>query len=142
MNMTDRTITVGQVARRSGVTAKAVRLYEARGLLPLAERTEAGYRTYSARDIAVLRFIRQAKSLGLRLAEIKEILDLERGGTQPCATVLQLLDTHVREIDRALADLRALRRILVSVRNAAKEGSQRGEAAVVCRIIETRGVRG
>lgn len=127
---------MGQAARRSGVSAKAVRLYELRGLLPAAERTEAGYRLYAERDVAVLRFIRQARSLGLRLDEIKEIIDLERGGIQPCETVLRVLDTHLREIDRTLADLRALKKLLVRVRDAAEESQRSGETAVVCRIIE------
>jgi DNA-binding transcriptional MerR regulator len=44
-------ITVGEAARRAGVSAKAVRLYESRGILPPAERTEAGYRTYTEGDV-------------------------------------------------------------------------------------------
>jgi hypothetical protein len=57
-------LTVGQAARRAGLTAKAVRLYEARGLLPPAERTSSGYRCYTEHDIRLLRFIRQARDLG------------------------------------------------------------------------------
>ncbi len=57
-------VTVGEAARASGVTAKAVRLYEVKGLLPPAERTEAGYRLYSHQDVEVLQFIRQARRWG------------------------------------------------------------------------------
>ena len=78
------TWTVGKAARAAGLSAKAVRLYEAKGLLPEAPRTESGYRTYTDDDITVLRFIRQAKTLGLSLGEIRDILDLRRGGTTPC----------------------------------------------------------
>lgn len=130
-------ITVGEAARRGGLTQKAVRLYETRGLLPPARRTEAGYRTYSQHDLELLRFIRRARSLGLRLEEIKDILDLERGGTQPCQKVLQLLGSHIEEIDRTIRDLRALRKTLVQARAAAEASDQRGEGAVVCRIIES-----
>lgn len=136
METTDRTITVGQAARRSGLTPKAIRLYESRGLLRPAERTESGYRTYSPRDVEVLRFIRRAKNLGLRLEEIKEIIELERGGAQPCGKVLELLGAHIREIDRTVTELRALRKVLVWVRDAAAASDRRGEQAVVCRIIE------
>ena len=137
MEKTRGTITVGQAARRTGLTPKALRLYEARGLLEPAERTESGYRVYSQRNVDVLRFIRRARSLGLRLEEIKEIMDLERGGVQPCGEVLQLLGAHIQEIDRTIADLRTLRGTLVQVRAAAEASDQRGEAAVVCRIIES-----
>jgi len=139
MATTNGTISIGQAARRSRLTPKAVRLYESKGLLPPAGRTESGYRTYSQRDVELLRFIRRAKSLGLRLEEVREIIDLERGGTQPCGKVLQLVGAHIREIDRTIADLRALRKTLVQVRDAAEASDQRGEAAIVCRIIESQG---
>lgn len=118
---------------------KAVRLYESRGLLEPAERTEAGYRRFTDEDVAVLRFIRQARALGLHLEEIREIVDLQRGGAQPCGKVVQMVDTHIREIDRTMADLRALRRSLVAARRTAAESSRNGESAVVCRIIEAAG---
>ena len=138
MERTKWPTTVGQAARRTGLTQKAIRLYETRGLLPPPERTESGYRTYSQPDIELLRFIRRARSLGLRLDEIKKIIDLQRDGTQPCSKVLQLLGAHIQEIDRTISDLRALRRALVQARDAADASDRRGDAAVVCRIIESQ----
>lgn len=130
-------MTVGSVAEKVGVSAKAIRLWETNGLLPPAERTAAGYRVFTDDDLGVLRFIRQAKALGLTLSEIKDILELQRGGAAPCDRVTELLDAHVREIDRTVADLRELRRTLTSARRAARESKRRGERAVVCHIIET-----
>ncbi len=102
------TWTVGKAAQAAGLSAKAVRLYEAKGLLPEAKRTESGYRLYSDEDIAVLRFIHQAKTLGLSLGEIRDILDLRRGGTTPCRHVVRLLDQRIRDVDRTIAELRHL----------------------------------
>lgn len=130
-------MTVGAAAEAAGVSAKAVRLWESKGLLPPAQRTEAGYRLFTDEDLLVLRFIRQAKALDLSLAEIKDILDLQRDGAAPCSRVTELLDAHITEIDRALADLRQLRRSLTAARRAARESQRRGDDAVVCRIIET-----
>lgn len=129
-------MTVGTAAEAAGVSPKAVRLWESKGLLPPAERTEAGYRLFAEDDLAVLRFIRQARALGLSLAEIKDILGLQRDGAAPCDRVTEVLDTHIAEIDRTLADLRRLRQSLVSVRSAARETRSRGGTAVVCHIIE------
>jgi len=130
--------TIGELARRSGLSAKAIRLYEQRGLLPPAKRTEAGYRLFDAGELGVLRFIRQAKSIGLRLDEIKEVLDLQRSGQQTCERVVALLDAHIAEIDRALDDLHSLRHTLAEARAEAKaqDGQRRQDTAVVCRIIE------
>lgn len=129
-------MTVGTAAKAAGVSAKAVRLWEAKGLLPPAERTQAGYRLFSNNDVAVLQFIRQAKTLGLTLPEIKNIINLQRDGATPCGHVTELLDTHIADIDRTLAELRQLRRSLASARQAARDSQRRGENAVVCRIIE------
>lgn len=95
-----RLYTVSQAAQQAGVTRKAIRTWEDKGLLPPAERTEAGYRLFTDNDIAVLRFIRQAKTLGLTLSEVGDILVLQRDGAQPCGRVAQLLDAH---IDRSTA---------------------------------------
>jgi len=132
--MSTSTRTVGKAAQAAGLTPKAVRLYEARGLLPEAERTEAGYRTYTDDDITVLRFIGQAKTLGLSLAEIRDILDIRRGGTMPCRHVVRLLDQRIREVDHTLTELRQLRRSLAGTRATAQDQMQDGDA--VCGIIE------
>jgi DNA-binding transcriptional MerR regulator len=129
------TWTVGKAAQAAGLSPKAVRLYEAKGLLPEAERTGAGYRTYTDDDITVLRFIRQAKTLGLSLGEIRDILGIRRGGTTPCRHVLSLLDQRVRDIDRAITELRQLRQALAATRTHARQHqTEHGDG--VCGIIE------
>lgn len=128
--------TVGAAAKAVGVSAKAIRIWEAKGLLPQAGRTEAGYRLFTDDDIEILRFIIRAKTLGLTLPEIKSILDLHRQGTAPCEQVTELLDAHIRDIDRAIAELRALRTALSAALRSARNDQHRGRAATVCRIIE------
>lgn len=127
--------TVGKAAQAAGLSAKAVRLYEAKGLLPAAERTESGYRTYTDEDITVLRFISQAKTLGLSLSEIRDILDLRRGGTTPCHHVVALLDERIRDIDRTITELRQLRHTLADTRAHARQ-HQADHTDGVCGIIE------
>ncbi len=133
---TDDLSTIGEAAERTGLSPKAIRLYETRGLLPAAARTEAGYRLFSNDDVAVLRFIQQAKALGLRLSDIKDILELQRGGKQPCQRVIELLDRRVADIDRTMTELQQLRRSLSSARRVARSSQRQGKRAVVCRIIE------
>jgi MerR family copper efflux transcriptional regulator len=130
-------MTVGAAAKAAGVSAKAVRLWESKHLLPPAQRTGAGYRLFTDTDVTVLCFVRQAKTLGLSLAEIKDILDLQRHGTVPCDQVTALLDAHIADIDRRMADLRHLRRTLAGAWSGAHESRCQGRDATVCRIIET-----
>ncbi len=132
------TLTIGEVAKQTGLSPKAIRLYETHGLIPPPRRTQAGYRAYDQHDLALLRFVGQARALDLRLEEIKEILDLQQASGQPCGRVLELLDTHIGGIDRTIGALRELRATLVHARDAAKESSRRGDQAVVCRLIEAQ----
>jgi MerR family transcriptional regulator, copper efflux regulator len=129
--------TVGAAAAAVGVSAKAIRIWEAKGLLPPTTRTEAGYRLFSDDDIAILRFIVQARTLGLTLPEIKDILDLHRHGTAPCDQVTALLDKHIGDIDVAIAHLRALRTTLAAARQTARNDQRRGQPFTVCRLIES-----
>lgn len=135
-------LTIGEAAGQTGLTRKAIRLYEHKGLLPPAQRSDAGYRLYSDDDLAVLAFIRRARALDLHLDEIADILGLQRGGEQPCAHVLGVLDTRIAEIERTIADLTELRQSLRAARDAAEEDQRSGQRAVVCRLIEDRNVEG
>ncbi|UGY91263.1 MerR family DNA-binding protein [Streptomyces gobiensis] len=130
-------VTVGKAAELAGVSRKAIRLWEAKGLLPQADRTEAGYRLFDQADLEVLRFVRRARALGLTLDEINDILDLQRGGAQPCGRVTQMLDAHLDQINRTLSELRQLRRSLIAARRTAETARRSGGDAVVCQIIET-----
>jgi MerR family copper efflux transcriptional regulator len=127
-------LTIGQAAKAAGVTRKAVRLYEARGLLPTVERTTAGYRLYDERDIQLLTFIRRARTLGLRLDDIRDVLAIRDGGTPPCVTVRDLLDSRITEIDATVNELLALK-ILTDAQQRADARTDH-ESVTICAIIE------
>lgn len=74
---------VGEVMARSGLGRKALRLYEAKGLLTPPDRTPAGYRVYPTDTLGVLAFIARARRLGLTLAEIEHIVAIRRAGSPP-----------------------------------------------------------
>lgn len=95
---------IGEVAAKSGVSRKALRLYERAGILPPARRTAAGYRVYTDDTLALLVFVTQARRLGFRLDEIKKIAVLKRSGQTPCTHVLRLVNIKLENIERALAD--------------------------------------
>jgi DNA-binding transcriptional MerR regulator len=119
---------IGDVAKRTGVTAPTIRYYEGIGLLPSPARSGAGYRRYSDGTIEELRFIRKAQALGFSLDEIAEILQLSRSGKAPCSHVLSLAHQHLAAVDERIRQLRAFRRQLAT--DVAKWNKQR--AAVTC----------
>jgi MerR family copper efflux transcriptional regulator len=129
-------LTIGEAAGRVGLTPKAVRLYEARGLLPPVERTEAGYRLYTEHDLRALRFIRQARAVGLGLKELHTIMALRRAGIPPPEDIIALLQARFGEIERQLSELQSLRHALADVLDTAVSKADRGEAARLCRILD------
>jgi len=132
------------VARAAGVSTKAVRLYEARGLLPVAPRTAAGYRVFTESDVDTVRFIRRARSLGLGLGldAAAEILATHRSGAAPCDRTGQLLDQRIAEIDHTLRELRELRATLVAARrtdhhtDADRAGDLGDDPGGICPMIQ------
>jgi MerR family copper efflux transcriptional regulator len=103
---------IGIAAARSGVSAKMVRHYEALGLLPAVDRTEAGYRLYTDREVHTLRFIRRARDLGFSMAEIAELLRLWQDRARASASVRRIASRHVEELERKIAELTTMRRTL------------------------------
>jgi len=115
--MAGRGILVSELAKRTGTTRKALRLYEAAGLIAPDRRTEAGYRVYGAAAMPVVSFILKARRAGFTVAEIRDIGRLRRSGRAPCDHVRALIDTNVRNLERAHADLKAARDELPAIRN-------------------------
>lgn len=128
-------LTIGQAAEAAGLTRKAVRLYEGKKLLSEAERSTAGYRLYGPADVELLTFIRRARTLGVHLDDIREVLDIRGGGIPPCDTVRDLLDARIAEIDATVTELLALRETLAQTRRRATTCTDQ-EPVSVCSIIE------
>jgi DNA-binding transcriptional MerR regulator len=102
-------LSVGQLASRAGVRADTIRYYERAGLLPPPHRTDGEHRRYGPADVERLLFIRGTQRLGLRLAEIRELLAVRDAGECACGPAETLLREHVAEMDREIARLTALR---------------------------------
>ena len=102
----------GQLARAAGVPLSTVRYYERAGLLPAPRRTAKGYRLYDEEALRRLRFVRRAKDLGFTLGEIEELLALRAARGADCATVRQRVAAKRAEVERRIAELRALQRVL------------------------------
>ena len=127
---------IGQVASKSGVSRKTLRLYEAAGILPPASRTTSGYRVYGDEALGVLAFVTRARRLGFSLEDIKAIVALKRAGQAPCPHVLTLVEQRIGDLNQTIEELAALRwrlRVLL-----AGWRTRRGRTAAICPHIEQR----
>lgn len=103
---------IGQASRHSGVSAKMIRHYEARGLVPGVTRSDAGYRQYGEATVHTLRFIRRARELGFETREIDALLQLWRDRKRPSAQVKRIAQRHVTDLGRRIAALQSMQRTL------------------------------
>lgn len=133
----NRTLKIGQLAKKSGVTTKTIRYYELIGLLHETDRTDSGYRLYDEKDVERLIFIRKAKNLGFSLSDIGETLTLYDAQQAPCVHVLALLDRKVHEIDRLMSELKELQQELMRLRE--ESAARVDQSGRICGIVE-RGI--
>jgi len=122
---------IGQAAAAAGVSPKMARHYESIGLIPEAERTAAGYRLYSEREVDMLRFIRQSRELGFSMKQIESLLTLLRDDQRESRAVKELALNQ-------LAELQQRRREIGQMEKTLKHLVQRcaGDAGSDCAILD------
>ena len=103
---------IGEVASETGVTAKSIRYYESINLIPAPERTQAGYRQYSDRDVQTLHFIKRSRGLGFSVAEVADLLSLYQDRERASAEVKGIVETRLSEIDQKISELESIRATL------------------------------
>ena len=113
----ERPLTVGQLARATGVSAKTIRYYEQVGVLPVPCRSAAGYRQYSRHDVHRLLFMRRARALGLSLANLKALTaELDSGECLTMRPRLHALVTEqLRTVQQQIVEFQLLERQLAQV---------------------------
>ncbi|CAG9184020.1 MerR family transcriptional regulator [Cupriavidus pinatubonensis] len=97
-------------ARAAGVTADTVRHYLRIGLLTAEGRTQGGYRTFSERSVARVRFVRSALSLGFSLRDVSELVAMSERGDLPCPRARTLLAERIEQQRERLDSAQALYR--------------------------------
>ena len=121
---------IGEAAKASGVSAKMLRYYESIGLVPAALRTQGGYRTYGAREVETLRFIRRARDLGLSIDRIKLLVGLWRDRERPSREVKRIALAHVSELRAKIAELTTMCATLEELAGAC-HGDQRPDCPIL-----------
>ncbi len=90
----EATLTVQQVAARTGLSPHTIRYYERIGLIPSVERAANGHRRYSTEDIGWIEFLKCLRSTGMPLAEMQRYVALQQMGELTAADRLALLEAH------------------------------------------------
>jgi len=125
-------LTIGQVAKHSGIGLETLRFYERKGLIEEPPRTDSGYRQYPEDVVGRIRFIKRAKELGFSLKEISELLSLRVDPGTTCADVRKQTELKLTDVEEKI---RALRRIKTALKKLAASCVGTGPTSE-CPILE------
>jgi DNA-binding transcriptional MerR regulator len=125
--------TIGQLARAAGVSTSTVRYYERMGLLQPAGRTVGHYRLYGGEALEQLRFIRAAQATGFMLKDISVLLQFRDATPDVCHDVQGLIKERLADLEKRMADLRHVQRVLHATLRRCRETERSGR----CHIIDT-----
>jgi DNA-binding transcriptional MerR regulator len=123
---------IGKAAQLSGTTIKAIRHYEAIGLLPEPQR-RGQYRVYSEQSVELLAFIKCAQQLGFKLKELQVLLHQHQGEGMPWALASQAIASKKQELANEIKALQQVYAGLVAFED------QLDEARSSCPLPESRG---
>ena len=126
-----------ECARAAGVSADTVRHYLRIGVLTPEGRTAGGYRTFSQRSVARLRFVRSALALGFSLRDVAELVAMSERGVLPCPRARDLLATR---FERQREELEAAQALYRRMKSALQDWRKRPDGVPdghsVCGLIE------
>jgi len=127
---------IGQAATAAGVTPKMIRHYESLGLIPEAERTDAGYRLYGERELSMLRFIGQARTLGFSMQQIEELMSFWRDPDRRSQDVKHVARRQLEELQERQRELDQMRATLEQM-VAQCRGDQSAHCVILDRLAAT-----
>ncbi|MGP3590145.1 Cu(I)-responsive transcriptional regulator [Vagococcus sp. WN89Y] len=122
---------ISDVAKRTGLTSKAIRFYEEKGLVTPPLRSENGYRSYTQQHLNELTLLRQARQVGFNLDECGELVNLFNDPARHSADVKARTLQKVADIERHIEELQAMRAQLLTLADACP-----GDDSADCPIID------
>lgn len=122
---------ISVVAKKTGLTSKAIRFYEEKGLVTPPLRSENGYRSYSQQHLDELTLLRQARQVGFNLEECRELIFLFNDPSRHSADVKRRTLEKVAEIERHISELQGMRTQLLALADSCP-----GDDSADCPIID------
>lgn len=128
-------LTIGALAKATGVTTPTIRYYEDIELLPPAERSENGQRMYVQTDVSRLIFIKRCRDFGFSIERVRLLSGLSVSQDKDCSEVRDIARVHLDEVRTRLEELKALECSLSNFVGACNKACA-GGASVDCTIFK------
>jgi len=134
-------LSIGQLAKQTGVTVETVRFYEKRGLIERARRSPSGYRQYAPDTVKRVRFIQHAKDAGFTLNDIAELLALRQAPGETCAPVRARAREKIETVDSKIRDLQRIREALSKLVSKCDTNDVSGDCPIIESLEEEEWIR-
>ena len=125
-------LTIGKMAQAAGVNIETIRYYQRRGLLDEPQKPMGGHRRYTSEQLNRIRFIKRAQTLGFTLAEVGNLLTLNKGC---CNETYTLAARKLELIKQKIADLDAMRQALDGLVQQCKMGTIEADCPIIDALI-------
>ena len=132
---TERALTIGALAQRTGFNVSAIRYYEEIGLIPQAGRRPSGHRIYDAQVEEVLTLIRHCRDFGFSIEDTRALVSLASSNDRDCVEARDIAQVHLDSVRAKLAELKVLERSLARFVQACTDECSGGPAAQ-CNILK------
>ena len=124
-------LTIGQLAKESGVHLETIRYYEREGLIPEPPRKSSGHRAYQRGATRRLRFIKRVQKLGFSLSEIRGLLTLRAAPYEDCSEVCRKAQEKLGEVRAKISQLQAIEEALQRLTESCSGGRPVSECGVL-----------
>jgi MerR family copper efflux transcriptional regulator len=130
----------GELASLTGVSADTLRHYERLGILPTSQRTDGGYRIFSASAVQRVQLAQRALQLGFSLNELSGILRTRDNGGVPCHRVLNLTEDKLRSLGQQITALQQtqsyMRKLVRDWKRTLKRTPPGGKAMLLHSLVD------
>ena len=125
---------IGELSKKSGLSAHTLRYYEKQGLLQVSGRSESNYRIYSLEDLATAKFIKRSRDMGFSLEEVDVFLSIRADkSAHVCADAKIIADIKISDVQQKISELQLILQALHKLSDACCGGS---ESAELCSILD------
>ena len=125
---------IGELAKKSGLSAHTLRYYEKQGLIKVNMRSESNYRIYSEEDLNTAKFIKRGRDMGFSLDEVEVFLSIRSDKpAHICADAKQLTDLKITDVEQKISELKQMLSALHKLSDACCGGN---ESAELCSILD------
>ena len=134
--VSDRQLTIGVLAKRTGFNVSALRYYEEVGLLPPATRRPSGHRVFDEKAQEVLTLIRHCRDFGFSIDETRALVSLSTSDESDCVQARDIAQLHLETVRAKLGTLQNLERSLAGFVQACSDSCVGGPAPKCCILTD------